>query len=203
MMDRVTELENEVKQLKAALANQATSKDHAYDDLATQGRRIDELERELTEVNALFAHESAQASTLAFEVTLYRDRYRQVLTRFAVVGRAVTIANAARAYLAAIERRGSLEDDVVAHLERLREEVGFSLDPDVNPLHVLISERDDELETLRRRVAELKDDRATLTARAEAAEGHAADWQELAETTDRKLVTAQQKLKRQEQPGGN
>lgn len=198
MTDETADPEVQVKQLRSLLDAQTQAKELAYFDLANRNQRVDELEQALAELDVEFVRECARTSTLALEVTLYRNRYHETLARISAAGRAITIANAARDYLAAIERRGSLEDDVVASLERLREEVGFSLDADVNPLYEIIRGLETELEALRRRSAELIDERDTLTARLEDAEGKAADWQELAETNDRQLVVARKELRRWE-----
>jgi chromosome segregation ATPase len=196
MTDETTDVQ--VKQLQSLLDAQIEAKELAYFDLANRNRRVDELEEELAKLDVAFVRECARTSNLSFEVALYRDRYHETLMRISSAGRAITIANAARDYLAAIERRGSLEGDVVASLERLREEVGFSLDADVNPLYEIIYRLETELEALRRRSAELIDERDALAARLEEAEGKAADWQELAETNDRQLVVARNELRRWE-----
>lgn len=202
MNDYLTELEQQSRRLKALLIDESAVKDAAYDELAEQGARLDALERESAQLSTKFARECARSTALDFEATLYRDRYQKALVRLAAAGRAVTIANITRQYLTAIERRGSIRE-IETHLQRLREEVGFSLDDDVNPAYVMIIDLERELEALRRRHAELRDERDTLVRKLEDADGHAADWQELAEASDRKLVAAQGRLKHWECPDGN
>jgi chromosome segregation ATPase len=192
----------EVKELTRRLAEQVEAKELAYFDLADRNRRVDELEIELGEVQVQLAQECGRSTALDLEVTLYRDRYHQALARLARAGCAITIANAARDYLAAIERRDSL-DDIANRLERLREEIGLSLDSDPNPMHEMICGLEAELETLRRRSAELRDECAVSHARADEAEGRAADWQELAETSDRHVVALQKELRRMESPSAD
>lgn len=191
---QVADLQRQVGQLTAALDEQADSKNRAYEDLGDRERQVNELEREVVSINVQLAHESARAAALDLEADLYRDRYHRALQRINTVSLDVGIANAARNYLASIERRGSLEDDVVVALVHLADRIRRAPDQSRDPQHDLVIELEAELEALRIRIAELIDQRDAISGQRDDLEGQAADWQEFAETSDRELVKAQKKI---------
>lgn len=138
-------------------------------------QQVRSLQAQVGDLNTELTRERAHVAALDFEVDLYRHRYHQALLRVGAAGRAIAIANAAREYLATLDQRNSsVEDEIVPRLEHLREEAGLSLELEVNPLHVLIVELEGQLETSRRRHAEIKGERDNLAVKLETAEEHAA-----------------------------
>jgi hypothetical protein len=193
-----TDLQHRLNQLTAALTEQTEARwrvEKAYDELVDQEQHRDGLAQELVRANLLLAQEGARATALDLEADLYRDRYQRSLQRIAAVSQDVRIANAARGYLTAIERRGSLEDDVVAALvhmaDQIRSAPGHTT---ADPERDLVLELEAELEALRIRIAELIGERDDVTGQRDELDGQAAEWQELAETNDRQLVEAQKKI---------